>query len=506
MTEQPSASSAEPGPASPAPPNPPPTYAPPPYTQPPYTQPSYSQPTAQPNAQPSARPPLRRSVDDRVIAGVCGGIGRTLGIDPVIPRVVLAVLTLFGGAGLLIYGVAWLFVPEDGARVSAAEAFAQRNGRGLTVVLAVIAAIVLLPVAIGGLWFLGEWGPWGGPGIGPLIIIAIVGGIVWLAIRDRQPSGPPPTPVAYGATGEPVTGPAAPTQPQAPYQYESWSGQAGQPAAYTAPQTPSTPAAAATPPGVAATATTAPPSAYATPPAYAPSPGGGYGPPSYPPYAPPRPYVPPTPPRRRERSMLGVLTISAAALTAGVLWLLELADAIDLDWIVYPASILGIIALGLLAGSLFGRARWLVVLGIPLVFVTVAAGHVTTWGNGEVGERQWQPTTLSEARGPWELGIGEARLDLTGVQGIDRLSRDLEVTAELGIGDLRVYVPRDVPLTVSADVGLGQVEVVSPTGRGVTEDGVDVSFDRSFGDTSDPTIVLDVEIGAGQLEVIREAA
>jgi phage shock protein PspC (stress-responsive transcriptional regulator) len=492
MTEPPNASAAEPGAA---PQSPPPPYAPPPFTQPPYGQP------ASPSVQPTPRPPLRRSVDDRVIAGVCGGIGRTLGIDPVIPRVVLAVLTLFGGTGLLIYAIAWLFVPEDGARVSAAEGFAQRNGKGLTVVLAIIGAIVLLPIAVGGLWFLGEWGPWGGPGIGPLVIIAIVGGIVWLAVRDRQPA-PTRAPVAYGAYGEPISGSAAATP--LPTAYQSWPGPTGQTVADAGPQNPPTLAAPVASAWSAAPAAATQPLAPAH--VYAPSPGGSYGSPPSPPYPPPQPYLPPTPPRRPERSMLGLLTISVAALTAGVLWMLELADVVELDWIVYPGSILAVLALGLLVGAVFGRARWLVILGIPLVFLTVAAGHVTTWGNGEVGERQWNPTTLTEAEGPWELGVGEARLDLTAVVGIDRLSRDLEVTAELGLGDLRIYVPSDVPLTVSADLGLGQVEIESPTGRGVTEDGVDVSFDRSFGDTADPTIVLDVEIGAGKLEVIREAA
>ncbi len=499
MTEQPSASAGEQGAAAP-PPHTPPTYAPPPYTPPSYTQ---------PYAPPAARPPFRRSSEDRVIAGVCGGIGRTLGIDPLIPRIILAVLTLFGGLGLLFYVVAWLFVPEDSAPVSAAEGFAQRNGRVLTVVLAVIGAIVLLPITFGGLWFMGEWGPWGGIGFGPLLIVAVIAGIVWLALRDRD-SSPPTTPVSYGPHGEPSTAPSAATQ-QTPHQQQSWSAQTGwqttpapvRPAA-TPPYTP--PPAYAAHPAYATPSTYSTPPAYAPPPAYAARPGTAYGAPPSPPYQPPQPYVPPPPRRRRERSILGVLTLSAAALTAGVLWLLELADVIEIDAIVYPASILAVIALGLLVGGVFGRARWLVVFGIPLVFVSVALGHIGTWGNGEIGERRWNPSTLTEAEGPWELGIGEARLDLTGVVGIQALSEDLEVDAELGLGDLQVFVPADVPLTVNAEAGLGDIRVISPSGRSISEDGADVSFNQSFGDTSEPTIVLDIQIGAGQVEVIREAA
>ncbi len=46
---------------------------------------------------------LRRSRDDRVIAGVCGGLGRYLGIDPVVVRLAALVLVVAGGTGVLLY-------------------------------------------------------------------------------------------------------------------------------------------------------------------------------------------------------------------------------------------------------------------------------------------------------------------------------------------------------------------------------------------------------------------
>ncbi|MCB2211161.1 PspC domain-containing protein [bacterium] len=56
---------------------------------------------------------LTRSRDNRVIAGVCGGIGNYFNIDPVIVRI-LWLLAFFGaGAGLLAYIIAWLVIPED---------------------------------------------------------------------------------------------------------------------------------------------------------------------------------------------------------------------------------------------------------------------------------------------------------------------------------------------------------------------------------------------------------
>lgn len=56
---------------------------------------------------------LRRSLADRKIAGVCGGIAEYLGLDPTVVRVVYALLSL-GTAfvGALVYLLLWFLVPE----------------------------------------------------------------------------------------------------------------------------------------------------------------------------------------------------------------------------------------------------------------------------------------------------------------------------------------------------------------------------------------------------------
>lgn len=56
---------------------------------------------------------LRRSPDDKVIAGVCGGLGRYLGVDPVLLRIAFVILAVAGGGGILIYVVAWILIPEE---------------------------------------------------------------------------------------------------------------------------------------------------------------------------------------------------------------------------------------------------------------------------------------------------------------------------------------------------------------------------------------------------------
>ncbi|MGH3134462.1 MAG: PspC domain-containing protein [Gaiellaceae bacterium] len=56
---------------------------------------------------------LYRSRDDRVIAGVCGGLGEYFGIDSVLIRIAFVLLIFAGGAGILAYVLAWIFISEE---------------------------------------------------------------------------------------------------------------------------------------------------------------------------------------------------------------------------------------------------------------------------------------------------------------------------------------------------------------------------------------------------------
>src|SRR6187455_2465925 len=75
--------------------------------------------------QPAAKR-LERSRSDRMVAGVCGGLARYFDIHPAFYRVGFVVLTLLGGAGILIYAAAALVIPDEGRTDSVASA-ALRN-------------------------------------------------------------------------------------------------------------------------------------------------------------------------------------------------------------------------------------------------------------------------------------------------------------------------------------------------------------------------------------------
>ena len=71
--------------------------------------------------QPEARQ-LRRSGDDKMLAGVAGGIARYLNADVTLVRVIIAALALFTGAGVALYVAAWLLIPAGGEDQPAAAA------------------------------------------------------------------------------------------------------------------------------------------------------------------------------------------------------------------------------------------------------------------------------------------------------------------------------------------------------------------------------------------------
>ena len=80
----------------------------------------------EPNINPSKR--LYRTREGNIVAGVCSGIAAYFGIDPTLVRLAFAVFTIFGGAGILVYLIAWIVIPEEGGDGSSiAESFVSKR-------------------------------------------------------------------------------------------------------------------------------------------------------------------------------------------------------------------------------------------------------------------------------------------------------------------------------------------------------------------------------------------
>jgi phage shock protein C len=70
---------------------------------------------------------LYRSENNRVIGGICGGLGDYFGVDPVLVRLVFVALGLANGLGVLIYFIMWLIVPDISARSLTSEEVVRSN-------------------------------------------------------------------------------------------------------------------------------------------------------------------------------------------------------------------------------------------------------------------------------------------------------------------------------------------------------------------------------------------
>ena len=137
---------------------------------------------------------LRRTVTDRKVAGVAGGLARHLDIDPVIVRVALVVLIFFGGAGLILYAGLWLLVPREGT--PDAPLGLDDHHRSIAVlIVGGLAALALIGDSAGAFWF-----PW------PIAIVALIVVLI-LNRRDRRraatasgPASPTSHDGTYGGT------------------------------------------------------------------------------------------------------------------------------------------------------------------------------------------------------------------------------------------------------------------------------------------------------------------
>jgi signal transduction histidine kinase len=118
---------------------------------------------------PAGRPPIVRARDDRLIAGVASGLGRLLGVDPMLVRIAFFVLAFAGGVGVLLYAALWASVPaESGERVPVRRPVTSQQG----VALGLIVLGILLALRGVGLWF-------GDAVVLPVVLAAAGSAVVW---------------------------------------------------------------------------------------------------------------------------------------------------------------------------------------------------------------------------------------------------------------------------------------------------------------------------------------
>ncbi|MTD56290.1 PspC domain-containing protein [Amycolatopsis pithecellobii] len=382
----------------------------------------------------------RRPSHGKKVAGVAAAIGNRYGIDPVIVRVAFVVTTIFGGIGLPLYVLGWLFFPGEHDQVSAIEALFGRGRSSMSKGFTIVLAIVFFPLT--GLSFGNRWGWFDGGG---LIGLALLVTALYLLHRSR------------GQEHRPV----APAEETMTYSMSTPSAAAG-----------------ADPLG-------APPLAWDLP---GPEPAAS-------PYAPPP--APPMP--RQARSKIGVATFGIALLVAGAG---VGAGQLGAGWFSPQhviGLVLGVLGVGLVAGAFVRGGRGLIWLAVPLAIVGVGLTSIPV-GNysGGFGNIDATPVTAAAVQPVYSHTAGDVRLDLT------KLADTAPVTTEVrnGAGQTTIIVPATADVQYSCEVEAGNVDCLGSGTDGVGRPAVsgrDLGPDGPGG----LQLNVKVSQGAGNIEVHR---
>jgi phage shock protein PspC (stress-responsive transcriptional regulator) len=194
----------------------------------------------------------------------------------------------------------------------------------------------------------------------------------------------------------------------------------------------------------------------------------------------------PSPPRTRpprERSVLGWLTVGLAMAAAGLVAVLRNTGALDLTLAQTLAVPLSILGAGLLVGTLVGRARWTVLLGLPLVPLVIAASAFTVPLTGRYGD-VFVSRRDAQVQPSYTRSGGHVSLDLS---RIDPGTLPPTIDVLLGVGSVDVTLPRR-GVRVEATVNVGDVHMDRGAG------GIDVR--GTAGDPNASTVVrVHVDVG-----------
>ncbi|MFC8870972.1 PspC domain-containing protein [Streptomyces sp. NPDC057148] len=418
---------------------------------------------------------FRRDRRHKTFGGVCAGLGRQCDMDPVIFRITLAVLSATGGIGLIFYGFAWLFVPDDDEEENELRRLltGRVDGQALAAVLfALVGCGVFLTMLNNG----------GVLTFAVVLSLVLAGAGYW----SRHRRTPDPDPLATQAVAD------APPEAQAPpimYTWPSWwrepivkdgSHVGGTGYLWGPPDSEDRDIAAAVNIGRGA-------------------PGDR---------VPVGDRRPRTPQPRGPRGIGGWVFL--LALLAGFL-------GTRLTWDDQPlgtslqtglACALAVFGVGIAVSAFLGRT------GAGSIFLAIItagllAGSATL--PKDVGtdwvRRTWEPTTVAGVREQYDIGAGTGTLDLSRLDLAE--GQTVTTRADVGMGRIQVVVPPDVTVRLSVEVGVGDIQLPGDDKKDVDVapgKHKEVTLPPTAGGENAGTLDLDLQVGVGQAEVTRAAS
>jgi phage shock protein PspC (stress-responsive transcriptional regulator) len=404
-----------------------------------------TQQTQQP-PPPSTRPRLERLRDERAIAGVASGVARYLGIDVAWVRIGFVVAALFGGSGVLLYVIGWLAMPEEGERESiAVEKTGGLEGAGSWIGIGLI--------VLAGMIVLGNTGFIQGDLLFAAVLV-VAGVLLYRGDLGNRSDSSTPGYDGSSSVAAPISDMVSSAE-------------------------------------LAQSVESADDSVEDVSP---------YGPPPTMPPTPPDPafQARPTPPR--ERSPLGRIALAATLIVVGIMGVGQSAGWFDPTLRHYAAAVLVVFGAALLISSFFGRARWLIIVGLLFAPLLLAMALLKVPFEGGFGDPRYEPAVVQDVKSEYRLMAGELVLDLTDLELAE--GEEIEVEASVVFGRLEVIVPPDLGLDVLAQVDAGEMFV---DGSSVNEsrsgggDNINIRRTIEYGGTG--KVVLDAHVGFGVVEI-----
>lgn len=237
---------------------------------------------------------------------------------------------------------------------------------------------------------------------------------------------------------------------------------------------------------------------------------------------------PPTPVRRvriarahvhrdcEPRSLLARIALAAAFAALAIALLADRGDAFDLTLSRGASLLLVVLGAALIIGARYGRARWLVVLAVPLAITLPVASNFDKFDVDpfeHLGNRNYFVDDIAAPLAPtYRNGIGSVNVNLAGIAP-DGKSRRTEVRT--AIGPIEVFVPAGVRVVVHARAGWGNITIVEyqrdassgsimrPTRLG-DEHGRDIETTTTMaGEPGAGSLDLELASGLGSIRVVR---
>lgn len=410
-----------------------------------------------------------------MLAGVCSGLGRQCDMDPVVFRIVLAVLSLTGGIGLIFYGFVWLFAPYDDEEENEIRKLltGRVDGPGLAAVLfSLVGCGVFLTMLRNG----------GVLSFAVVLSLLLAGAGYW----SRQRGTPDPDPLAAQAVAD---APPEAQAPPVPVSYPSWwrdpivkdGRHVGGTGYLWGPNTSRERDVAAATNIARGTVPRRDPRA-----------------------------VPEQRPRGPRR--IGGWTFLLALLAGGLGTSLSWDDqALGTGLQTGLACALAVFGLGIAVSAFLGRTgAGSIFLAVVTAGLLVGSAALPAHFSPHWIRTTWAPTTPADVKSRYDLSTGMGTLDLTRLDVPS--DRTLTTGAEVGVGKVKLVVPADVTVHLTIEVGVGDIQL---PGDGAED--VDVAPGKKkeltlappSGTRSDPgadgTLDIALEVGVGQAEVTRAA-